>query len=495
MRTRLILGAGGPGDGIAAALADRPGAVTIVTDDEHRVDTLRADGIEVVAADPTERSVLADLAVVPHAVVVADAEHETNLAAARAAAATFPDAMLFAVAGRGAPAATTAALESIADRVLAPDLTVAEELLDRVGAAGGKARQLQWVLRSMEGHLAIVTHANPDPDAIASAVALARLAARAGCETSLHYHGAITHQENRAFLNVLEFDLETLDHGETPAVADGIALVDHSRPGANDGLPPETPIDVVIDHHPPREPVEARFVDLRSDVGATSTLLVEYLERLGVAPGEALATGLLFAIGVDTQNFRRGVSPADFEAAATLLPHADVATVRTIESPTISADTLETVGRAIENRRTEGAVLLSGVGEIGGRDALAQAADRLLDLEDVNATLVFGVLEGTIHVSARARGADIDLGETLRDAFGQIGSAGGHADMAGAQIALGVLEAETAEASLDTVVEDLVTERFLAAVRTGDHELLGEVYAPVPGLEDPYLGEDATERG
>jgi hypothetical protein len=76
----------------------------------------------------------------------------------------------------------------------------------------------------------------------------------------------------------------------------------------------------------------------------------------------------------------------------------------------------------------------------------------------------------------------VDLGEVLRDAFGQIGSAGGHADMAGAQITLGVLEAvEDRDESLLEVVEAVVSDRFFEALDsrstkrttglyTGDHD-------------------------
>jgi nanoRNase/pAp phosphatase (c-di-AMP/oligoRNAs hydrolase) len=52
----------------------------------------------------------------------------------------------------------------------------------------------------------------------------------------------------------------------------------------------------------------------------------------------------------------------------------------------------------------------------------------------------------------------VDIGETLRDAFGQIGSAGGHADMAGAQIPLGIW-ADVDEA-LDETLASAVTENI-----------------------------------
>ena len=87
-------------------------------------------------------------------------------------------------------------------------------------------------------------------------------------------------------------------------------------------------------------------------------------------------------------------------------------------------------------------------------------------MEDVHTTLVYGFVEEVIYVSGRSRGADLDLGETLRDAFGAIGDAGGHADMAGAQIPLGILGEVGPElsGSLAEVVESVVEDRFFEAL-------------------------------
>jgi len=133
----------------------------------------------------------------------------------------------------------------------------------------------------------------------------------------------------------------------------------------------------------------------------------------------------------------------------------------------MSGDTLDTIARAIQNREVEGSVLSSCVGAIADRDALAQASDRLLTMEGVTATLVYGFNDGMIYVSARARGTDVDLGTTLREAFADIGSAGGHADMAGAQIPLGLFGQmeEEAEESLTTMVRNVISTRFFEAMR------------------------------
>ncbi|MDT3436428.1 DHH family phosphoesterase [Haloarcula sp. 1CSR25-25] len=480
MPSRLVLGLGPTAADLLDSISDDRGDLAVVTQDEHRAETLRADGINVLEADQADPSVLAGLDFQPESVIVASEDAERNADAATAARDCFPDAFLLAYVGRGATTDQRDRLDSVADRLVTPETVVTDHLAQSIGDEGTRARQLHGVLRDIDDHLAVVTHDNPDPDAIASAVALGAIAERAGCEVTVCYYGEISHQENRAFVNLLEFDLRNLDtdSGAELAEFDGFALVDHSRAGVNDQLPPETPIDIVIDHHPPRVPVEARFVDLRSGVGATSTLLVDYLQRFNIDIPTPIATGLLFGIQVDTRDFRREVAAADFEAAAHLVTNADMATLQRIEDPSVSPETLSVIGRAIANREQEGSVLLTGVGEITDRDALAQAADRLLDLEGVQATMVYGVVGETIYASARARGADIDLGEALRDAFGQIGSAGGHADMAGAQIDLGVMTSvDEREESLEEIVRSIVSDRFLDAIQSRSHRLLGRVYA------------------
>jgi nanoRNase/pAp phosphatase (c-di-AMP/oligoRNAs hydrolase) len=472
----LVVGAGSTARAIIDAVSDDQ--LRVVTTDEHRAETLRESGVSVTVSDGIDRETLRDLDVAPTTVVVATDEPTAAVEAAETAAELFPDAFLLCYSGYGATEAQRGRLGAVADRVVDAETVLTERLQRSVGEAGARTRQLQQVLRDIDGHLAVVTHDNPDPDAIASAVALGELAARAGCEVSLCYYGDISHQENRAFVNLLEYDLVNLDSEDDGALEafDGFALVDHSRPGVNDQLPEDLPIDVVIDHHPPRLPVEARYVDLRSGVGATSTLLVDYFQRLEVELSEPIATGLLFGIRVDTRDFRREVSAQDFEAAAHLVGRADMAALQRIEDPSVSGETLAIIGRAIDNREEAGSVLLSCVGKLSDRDALAQAADRLLDLEGIHATMVYGVLEGTIYISARARGADIDLGEALRDAFGQIGSAGGHADMAGAQITLGVLDSvDDREESLHGIVKSVVNDRFLDAVQSRSHRLLGRM--------------------
>jgi nanoRNase/pAp phosphatase (c-di-AMP/oligoRNAs hydrolase) len=460
MIRRLVLGSGAIGRTVVGVLSTWPGELYAVVKDEARARELRDGTVDADVGDPADPDNYPDDV---DTVFVSCGDDGDALAVVDAVRERHPDAVVVSQVGVDADPAVIEELEARSDRVVAAQSTVVEALIGvTLGDVAVRLKRLHRVLESLSGPLAVLTHDNPDPDAIGSALALVRIAESLGVDADACYFGEISHQENRALVNLLDLDLRALEPGETLSDYGGIALVDHSRPGVNDGLPEATPIDIVVDHHPPREPVEAQFVDLRSAVGATSTILADYLRSLDIDLDRTLATVLLYGIRVDTADFTREVVGTDFEAAAYLLPHADLNVLGRVESPSMSPEVLETLGRAIEGRVVRGEALASGVGRIRDRDALAQAADHLLGMEGVKITVVYGFMDETVYVSGRARGASVDLGETLRDALGAIGSAGGHADMAGAQIPLGILGdvGADSEASLAEVIDDVVQDRL-----------------------------------
>lgn len=462
---RLVLGCGAIGLLVIEGLPADGGQLTVLDADEARVETLRDENVAARQADPTDPAVVAAVEGPVDTVLVLGDDSAVNRAAVEAATAAFPAANLVAYTGQHPDPADRAAIASAADRLVDHGSAVANHVGQLVQThPGTELYGLQRTLRSIEGTLGVFTHDNPDPDALASAVALQHLARSVGVPAEVCYFGEISHQENRAFVNVLDLDLHRL----TPEAFDpddygAYALIDHSRPGVNDQLPEDLAIDIVIDHHPSREPVDVRFEDRRPNVGATSTMLVDYYRWLGIEPDVTVATALLYGIRVDTRNFGREFTETDVGAVAYLLDRADPDLLARIESPSVTADTLDTIARAIKRRVRAGSVLASCVRTINDRDALSQAADELLTMEGIDTTMVYGFQSGTVFASARTRSPDVDIGEILREAFGRIGSAGGHVDMAGAQLPmgiLGVLEDEAEQASLETALEETITDRF-----------------------------------
>ena len=466
---RLVLGSGAVGTSLLERLDARDGSLVVLLGDDQQAASLREEGIDARTVDPTDPTAVRAVAGPVGSVVAFPAAPGRAPALTETARSAYPEAFVLACLGAEAVDTDRRLAAEYADRVVDLVGETSSRLVERAGDPGTRTRRLQRTLRDVDGTLGIFTHDNPDPDAIASAVCLQHITEAAGTAAEVCYYGDIDHQENRALVNLLGYDLRNLEAGAELDSFAGFALVDHSGAGINSGLPEETPIDIVIDHHPPRAPVEAGFVDLRSEVGATCTLLADHLRTLDIEPGADLATGLLYGLRTDTRDFSREVSTADLEAAAMLVEHADTGALQRIESPSVSGTTLDTVADAVRNRSTDGDVLTTCVGEVSDRDALAQAADRLLELEGISTTLVFGYTDESVFVSARSRNDAVDLGETLREAFGAVGSAGGHADMAGAQLSVGMLLEGSDDEDRGSVIEEVVVERFFEA-RADDPE-------------------------
>ncbi|RQG97249.1 DHH family phosphoesterase [Natrarchaeobius chitinivorans] len=468
---RLVLGCGTAGRHVVEQLSERDGAdrLLVITDDESVVETLRDESVPARLDDPTDPAVVANLER-PDVIVIGGDRTDRNRTALEGARSRYPNASIVAFLGGNPTAGDRRAFADLANHVVDADSSIVDNVLEETARPAAETTiELRSRLESIDGRLAVVMHDNPDPDAIASAVALTRIAESLGVEADACYFGEISHQENRAMVNLLSLDLRNLDPDASLEAYEAFALVDHSRPGVNDQLPEDLFVDVVIDHHPPRGPVSAAFVDLREHAGATSTVMTEYVDRIDLAFDSTTATALLYGIRVDTNDFSREVSPADFRAASVLWPHVDTAVLEQIEQPTIEGETLETIARAIKNRTQEGSIVVASAGRIANRDALPQAADQLLAMDGVDTTLVFGFRDEMAFLSARSRASDVDLGETLRDAFDRIGSAGGHADMAGAQLKIGILgdidDADEVE-SIVSVVEEVITNRFFEAIET-----------------------------
>jgi nanoRNase/pAp phosphatase (c-di-AMP/oligoRNAs hydrolase) len=362
-----------------------------------------------------------------------------------------------------------------ADVVLHPPTIVAGTALNELQRAElrGAAWQLMSYLRSVDPsqRIGIVVHDNPDPDSFAGALALKNMAESLGKVADILYFGMIGHQETRAFVNLLNIPLRKVT-GPTLSEYGVLALVDSNTPGKNNSLPGDTHVNIIIDHHPMPEgsEVKADFADIRPDMGASSTIVTRYVQELDFELSGNLATALLYGIRTDTNEFKRNTSAADLTAAAYLYAFVDQDLLAQIETPSMSAETLDVLGVAIRNKKIEGSYLISNVGFVHDRDTLPQAADYLLKLEGISTVIVFGIIEDRINISARSKDVRVNIGDIVQKAFGDIGSAGGHQKTAAAQIPLGVFSGVKDKAILMKLTEEAVTRRFLNSVGVEEQE-------------------------
>jgi len=461
-----VFGCGSTGYHVAQELAARGENVVVCDIDESRVRELRDQRFDAVQGDISDAGFLAGLPAVEVAFVLSG-NNEVNTAAVRALRKAFPN--IHIVARATDPLGAGLLGSAGADLVLYPQQVVARAAIHQVDKihVGGLARKLYNLLSGWEGTLGVVTHNNPDPDAIGSAIALAAIAKSANpnkLKCRIFYDGIIGHQENRTMVNLLDIRMEKID---PQAVQDctHIALVDSPGPGVNNSLSPRTRVSIVIDHHKDGHGQEgALFSDIRPGIGATASILSQYLQELDIPVERNVATGLLYGIRSDTREFRRNVTPQDLSNAAFLLPLTDADILDQIMSPSLSQETLEVLGNAIRNRRIQSGYLFSNVGYVHNRDALPQAADLLISLEGVNTALVYGITDDAIVISARNRDIRLHIGNVLEEAFGDIGDAGGHPNMAAAAIPLSYFRRVRNKENLLALVIDPLLRKFMGIV-------------------------------
>ncbi|ELY59656.1 phosphoesterase RecJ domain-containing protein [Natronococcus amylolyticus DSM 10524] len=313
--------------------------------------------------------------------------------------------------------------------------------------------------------LTVVCHDDPDPDSLASAIALESLARARGVDTvDILYGGTIVHQQNRAFVEL--FDVTPQRYSDAKLEAnDIVAFVDHSVPGDHNSVPPEETVDIVIDHHPTDGPIPADVVDVRESYGATATILAEYFRESATEPTPRIASALLFGIHRERLDFYRQPTDREYAVADYLHERSDPSRLRELYGVSFLPDSVDAFGDVIHNRVRWGSCLASCIGRLENRVALAQGADFLLNIDGVDTVLVCGIIREEIHLSGRTNRPDLDLGETLIELFDDRGNVGGHDDMAGGQLPLTPV-AGTAEdeAVLVDQVRDRIGREFLEAV-------------------------------
>jgi len=302
--------------------------------------------------------------------------------------------------------------------------------------------------------VAIFCHDNPDPDALASALAVQRLVERRGLTGRIYHGGLIEHHQNRAMVHLLGIETTRLIMGweiaDVLAEADAVVAVDFHQPGANNVLPKDHVPNIILDHHAVGDLPAADVAIVHPEFSATSSLVASLMTALDAEMDSVLATALAFGIRTDTLGFSRGVSPSDLRALSWLNAWVDHDLLRQIEAPPRSKDALAAFAEALASMTLEDGVLLAPLHHLPNRDALSQVADFLLATEGVDTVVVYGPRQGRVILSARTRNPDLHLGHTLAGQFPD-GQAGGHRSLAGGQVHFdGLVEGENPE--VDAVI-------------------------------------------
>jgi nanoRNase/pAp phosphatase (c-di-AMP/oligoRNAs hydrolase) len=276
---------------------------------------------------------------------------------------------------------------------------------------------------------AFLVQNDPDPDAIASSLALRQALGYRPERAPIVTLGQITRPENLRLITALGVKVRHVEREELGGLGP-LILVDVQPPYFGDALPK---VAAVVDHHPSTGEYDARYRDVRTWFGASATMAAEYLLAEHEAPiGTALATALLYGIITDTKSLSRAASDEDLEMFAYLFPRADHALLRRIQHPSYGTLALKRLGQALQHARVHDGLAYVHLGKLPAdqEHIVAQLAEFCLGMKGATVSAVSGVFGSKLVMSTRALAPSAKLGEHLRSLFAPYGSAGGHPVMA-----------------------------------------------------------------
>ena len=393
---------------------------------------LHDNGLPIAMADPKRCDAFLKVDLSPSDCVIIQDTHRKGLARVIDAARDAGGTLIYVLDTRHDPQREAELKSDFPDvtyltlaELVSPALTVA---LSR-SLTRARVQQYQRYFEDADRVL-ILLHNDPDPDAMASGLALRTLLRRNKTTAIIGAVQNVTRPENIRMKHLLDIHVETVTSADF-ANFERIATVDvqpHYFGGALERC------DLVVDHHPEQANHNAVFKDIRPDYGSTCTILTEHLRAIDMDISERVATAMLYAIKSDTLFFARQTNRVDLDAFSHLYPLADAALIRKMEGADLSLDRLEYVTRAVRDGTLADQVFTAFLGKVAREDNITYAADFFLDLEDVRWTVIAGIVNESLVVSVRNLGYTKNAGEFVRRFFADLGSAGGHRAMAKAVV-------------------------------------------------------------
>jgi nanoRNase/pAp phosphatase (c-di-AMP/oligoRNAs hydrolase) len=311
-------------------------------------------------------------------------------------------------------------------------------------------------LLSPGNRLTIYTRKNPDSDSLASSLALKRIAEHYNMDATIFYTGTVL---NKTLINVMGDDVEN-----TPTMvqsSNSIAFVD-LLPTELTG---EKILPTIVIGHTLGDTVgiHCNYKDIRT-TETTAGIMVEYLNKLGVAIDKRLATLLLYAIREKTKTLVTKFTLPDIESYWYIHNFIDTELLNSLEHPSARLETFEDLSRAIGNKIIKGASLFTTVGYVKDPGTIPKVCKYMLEIEGISTALVLAVNATKIYIYSESENMELNMKNILKKAFGDWGEVTGNPFHASTSIPLGVFgivaDAEKAKQFLLKSINDSISSRY-----------------------------------
>lgn len=305
----------------------------------------------------------------------------------------------------------------------------------------------------------IVTHTNADFDAFASMVAAKKLYP----EARVVFAGSTEKALTEALRSVkLPFSIERLKDIDLESITT-LIIVDVRQPDrigrfGEVALRPGVEVHV-YDHHPSGEGDLHGTVDVTEPYGSTTTVLVHLLKERSIKIKPEEATILMAGIYEDTGSLSYpSTTTKDYEAAALLLESgADLAEVADLLRKELTPDEVSLLSDFLESETT---YTVAGIDIVVAEGYLEKTigdisllAHKVQDIEGMDTLFMLVDSVDRVHVIARSRTPEVDVGLICRDLGG-----GGHPNAASATIK-GITLIQAKERLLEVIKTRVIPSR------------------------------------
>lgn len=317
--------------------------------------------------------------------------------------------------------------------------TVADSAVQVEKKAVGKGKARKF-LRTLSGkrNILITTHRYPDPDAMASCIAMAELVRTkiTGAKVEISIIGNVMGGVNALFAEQAQVQMLAWNE-EQLKTHDAVILLDAQPHFANSPLPEGFEPTVVIDHHRTmRKKTKCIFCDIRPEIGATCTIIFSYFMELEAPISRSLGAMLLYAIESDLAGSAGKPGELDNMALSSLTLLADTRKVYQMRYVDLPQNYYIAFANGVNNATFFENVLISHLGEIDTPEKPAVIADFLLRFDKVEWALVTARIENRLVLSLRTRGGKNNAADVMRKLIRGIGTGGGHRTKAGGVVRL-----------------------------------------------------------
>lgn len=272
----------------------------------------------------------------------------------------------------------------------------------------------------------ILTHRSPDPDAIASTMAIQwAIQSKYGVPVESFFEGEIDHPQNMALVNLLDPDMRPIE--EFTEEYDLYILVDTVPANAGSGSR-NVEFDIVFDHHKesPNGVFSGIFINLKA--GSAVATVWAFIDWLGLEFEDTetdarVATAMLAGIATDTENMMsEDCSNFETQCWTFCQPHRDIEALKKIVNFERPMAWVTAQAKAIERVEIDDGLAIAGIRTADEKSIPAKHramipdfADQVLKWEGVTTAIVFGIVDGSrVEGCVRSLNASIGVPKLCR---------------------------------------------------------------------------------